>query len=392
MKPRFSQVAIVHHSYTPTGLVEEELLNYLKDKTASIYYLTHPFKTARDGVLSNSTVKLYQNGELKKTVIGWRACLRRQVAGPEVLFFVRDFFFTLYYFIFRAPKVELFFGVDNLNALAGIVLRKLGRVKKVVYYVIDYVPERFQNRLLNYIYCSIEMYCAKNADWTWNLAEAMIKERLDKGFPTKSLKKQLVVPVGCHPVVSSGFPPMELLIKKVVFLGILSPEQGIERLINLWPQVATAVPETRLVIIGSGPLRESLTAKVAALGLVSQIEFKGFIKENQEVDQILATCYFGIAPYVIERDSFKQFTDPGKIKTYLGASLPVIMTNISPIAQVIRDRRAGLVVAESEIGLIEAIKKLLTDGAFYRELKTNATALGREYSWENIFNAAFKNL
>ena len=51
------------------------------------------------------------------------------------------------------------------------------------------------------------------------------------------------------------------------FVGRLAPEKGLDTLIDAWPIVRTAHPEARLILIGEGPERASLEARVAARGL-----------------------------------------------------------------------------------------------------------------------------
>ncbi len=54
---------------------------------------------------------------------------------------------------------------------------------------------------------------------------------------------------------------------RAAFVGRLAPEKGLDTLIDAWPIVQTAHPEARLILIGEGPERASLEARVAARGL-----------------------------------------------------------------------------------------------------------------------------
>ncbi len=384
MERIFQKVAIVHHSYTVTSLVEDELLQYVKGKAEMIFYITHPVKNARDGLPLNTKVEVYEQGQLVKTIKSIK------VFGPEVLFFIKDLLFTLGYFLLQKQRIDVFFGIDNLNSFAGILLRKLGRVRKVVYYVIDYVPKRFENRLLNSIYHWVDLYCVKNADQTWNLSDAMVTAREETGLSRQYRTKQITVPVGCHPV-DPLVGETETGTKRVVFLGILNHEQGIDTFVETLPSLIRVVPEMRLVIIGSGPLDAQLRQRVQKLGLAYAVDFKGFVKENKDVDAMLRTCHVGIAPYEVTPTSFKHFTDPGKIKTYLGAGLPVVMTNISHVADMIDKRRAGIIVASNK-DIAGAVVSIFFDKDRLVRMRQSATTLAREYDWASIFQRAFTML
>ncbi len=377
----YSKIAIIHHTYTITSLVEEELLFYLLKKSNKIVYITHPFKGARDSVSLKSNIKLYKSGELKsetESVSGF---------GPEFLFFIKDVFFNLIYFL-RNEKTNIYFGVDNLNALTGIILKKLGKVDKVIYYVIDYVPYRFKNPILNKIYNYIDLFCVKYSDQTWNLSDQMAVARCNNGLKDKYLKKQITVPVGCNPTKIKNNKKEN----SIVYLGILSKDQGINLLIESMPMIVKKIPTTKLTIIGSGEELDLLTAMARKLKVEKNVEFLGFVKENRDVDKILSQSQLGIAPYLITKKSFKYFTDPGKIKTYLGAGLPIVMTNISHIADVIKNRNAGVLTSDNISDLSSSIIESLSNKKQLEVMRENSIKLSREYSWDNVFDSAFKKL
>jgi len=67
-----------------------------------------------------------------------------------------------------------------------------------------------------------------------------------------------------HPPAAPRDPGAPL---RFVYLGRLSPEKGVEDLVEAWPRVAAeAGRPVRLALHGQGPLREPLRARAAALG------------------------------------------------------------------------------------------------------------------------------
>src|SRR5207245_6683597 len=54
---------------------------------------------------------------------------------------------------------------------------------------------------------------------------------------------------------------------RAVFVGRLAPEKGLDTLVDAWPAVGAGYPEARLVLIGDGPERAALEARIAARGL-----------------------------------------------------------------------------------------------------------------------------
>jgi glycosyltransferase involved in cell wall biosynthesis len=54
---------------------------------------------------------------------------------------------------------------------------------------------------------------------------------------------------------------------RAVFVGRLAPEKGLDTLLDAWPLVRARFPEARLILIGEGPLRPALEARVKAAGM-----------------------------------------------------------------------------------------------------------------------------
>ncbi len=80
----------------------------------------------------------------------------------------------------------------------------------------------------------------------------------------------------------------------------LVPRMGLENLLTAMKAVAAAIPESTLVIGGSGPLREMLTRKRDELGLSRRVVFPGFIPEDDLPDYYLAADLFVLPTVELE--------------------------------------------------------------------------------------------
>jgi glycosyltransferase involved in cell wall biosynthesis len=60
-----------------------------------------------------------------------------------------------------------------------------------------------------------------------------------------------------------------------VFVGRLAPEKGLDVLIDAWPEVRARHPGARLLLVGEGPERPALAARIAELGLAAAINLPG---------------------------------------------------------------------------------------------------------------------
>jgi glycosyltransferase involved in cell wall biosynthesis len=62
---------------------------------------------------------------------------------------------------------------------------------------------------------------------------------------------------------------------QAVFVGRLAVEKGLQSLVDAWPTVRRAFPDARLTLVGDGPERPALEARVAALGLGDCVRLLG---------------------------------------------------------------------------------------------------------------------
>jgi glycosyltransferase involved in cell wall biosynthesis len=84
-------------------------------------------------------------------------------------------------------------------------------------------------------------------------------------------------------------------------------------------------------------------------------------------------------------DWFRNIT-PRKFFDSMANGVPVLMTDIGGLGEVVREHRCGVVVDEKDIpGIVEAMERLIEDEALLDELGANALALARrEYNWEAV--------
>lgn len=375
------KIIIVTHVFV-TGAADalEEYL--IENEVKSLIFIAHPFSFCPE---INSYYRKYRKGRLVREgkAIGWKL--------PNILLYVKDVIYTLKWVLFFSEKVDIFIGLDNLNAFTGLLLKKIGKVRKVIFYTIDYIPQRFRSKLLNKIYHFIDSYCVKHCDWIWNVADAMVEGREKKGIPKRYRTKQVTVPIGTDLSVS----PLSLdEIEKstIVYVGHLRKKMGLELLVESLPQLRKHIPQIRLVIMGRGPLEGRLRQKVEELGLRDRVEFTGFIKSHRELQERLRRYTLGVAPYVDDEENYTRYADPAKPKAYMGLGLPVIITRVPWIAEEVEKRKMGIAINYDKKELIDAVVKLLNDDEFYTMCRENALEFASKLSWDSIYDRAFKEI
>ncbi len=370
------KIGIISHTFT-TG-PNSELEKFLKQKVDSLFCISHPFSFAHD---IRSCYKLYKKGELQKEHYAY------PFKFPDIILFFKDVFFTLNWIIFVAPRLDLIIAIDNLNAFSAWLLKRIGKTKKVIFYTIDYVPNRFNNKVLNRFYHWVDSFCVKNSDKVWNLSSIMISERQKKGISSKYTEKQITVPIGTDLSVKV-IPLSEVERYSIAFMGHIREGHGLQLAIDVMPDIVKRIPEAKLVIIGTGPLESLLKDRVEKLGLTKNIEFVGFIKSHEEMQDRLAKCAIAIAPYEDDEKTFTRYTDPGKPKSYMASGLPVIITKVPQVAFEIDKAQAGAAIDYNADQLVEAVISFLADYEKLELYRNNARKFAEQFDWEMIIDQA----
>jgi glycosyltransferase involved in cell wall biosynthesis len=377
MNLKDSSFIIVSHIYAtgPAFRLEE----YLRDKACRLVFIGHPFSFTKD---NRSFARIYKNGKLTKEekFVPWK--------GPELFFYFKDILLTLWWSLRFSARVDYFVGVDNLNVFSGIILKLLGKVRRIIFYTIDYVPNRFENKVLNYIYHFSDRLAVGKSDRVWNLSSIMVDEREKRGVSTISRKKQIVVPIGTDiPKKLLTFDKIDKY--KMVFMGHLRGGQGVELLLDVMPDVVRKVAKAHLLIVGGGPLENMLKKLVETRRLTEHIKFTGFVKDYSDVEGFLSDAAIAVAPYADDGNTFTRYTDPGKPKDYLASGIPVVITKVPQIAYEIEKNRCGIAIKDNRQELTDAIVTLLTDEKMLYEFRENAIKMAKKYTWDKIFSKAF---
>ncbi len=120
----------------------------------------------------------------------------------------------------------------------------------------------------------------------------------------------------------------------VTVLGRLGTGKGQEHAIAAWPEVAAAVPDARLLLVGDGPLEGSLREQCRALGVEDSVVFAG---RRGDAERILAASTITCLPTIRE-------ALPTALIEAAACGIPAVATEGSGVAEVIDDGVTGLLV------------------------------------------------
>ncbi|MDQ5972169.1 MAG: hypothetical protein QG553_328 [Patescibacteria group bacterium] len=290
----------------------------------------------------------------------------------------------------RLPKSTAWFGFNNLACLRGLAQRKVGRTEKVFYWAVDFVVDRFgEESPSTKAYNKVDRLVAKKADGRVELSSVGVKGRNKYlGIADQKHAPTHVVPMGAWLDRTPKVGSKAWSKHKIVYLGHLVERQGVAMLIDAAKELARQDVKFSIEIIGSGPLEKQLRKKAKDLGLAKQIKFHGFVKSHKEVEKILASATIAAAPYVKDDVNFVQFTDAGKLKAYLGAYLPIVLTDVPNNTKELRDAGAALIARDNPKDFATQLQKWLTNEAQWKSAHQAAKKKAQEFDWNNLLKKA----
>ncbi|HTU08228.1 MAG TPA: glycosyltransferase family 4 protein, partial [Trebonia sp.] len=239
---------------------------------------------------------------------------------------------------------------------------------------------------------ALETHCMQAADLVVTLGEAMREEIIERGVNPRDI---VIVPNGVSAEFLQPLPDdggalrRELGIKDgehvVGLVSSLVAHEGIGTLLEavkiLNDRAGTTT--TRALIVGDGPERGALQRQAAALGLDAIFTGRVPMAKVRDYHAILDVFVVPRTP-----DRVCQLVTPLKPVEAMASGLPVVVSSVRALGELVRDTVTGLLVPPLDPGaLADALQLLLDSPELRRKLGDNAReAVARDRTWEQ--NAA----
>ena len=198
-------------------------------------------------------------------------------------------------------------------------------------------------------------------------SEATREELLGLGFRPDRV---FAIPNGVDPQFTPGGTrsPQPL----VVAVGRLAPVKRFELLIDAVVQARRRVPDVRLMIVGDGPQRHELQARIAANDASSWISMPG-----QLGDQALVDVYR--SAWIVASASLAEGWGLSMTEG-AGCATPAVATDIRGHRSSVVHGETGLLAQPGELGT--TIAELLTDDTLRARLGAAAERRARSLTWD----------
>lgn len=204
----------------------------------------------------------------------------------------------------------------------------------------------------------------------------------ENGFP---LDRITSVPTGIDPAKFSPADKVAArrklgLAEELKYLGIvatLRSWKGHLYLVDAFARLNR--PEWRLLVVGDGPMREPVEARVKSHALEARVIFAGQ-RDNPE-DWLRAMDIFCLPSYANEGV-------PQALLQAMLTALPIVTTPVGAIPEAVENERSALIVAPRDADAIEqAVTRLIIDASLRSSLGTAARLRAEErFSREAMLN------
>lgn len=381
-----------HNKRTSLNGMIEPLVSFFVQKCNTLELIDgiHPGCTNSDTIFESYSHSLHSKQTRSHIASFLKPFLQSKRSDKTQLSYkIRDFL-TVFEHAYRYPKrTDIFIGLESIFTLAGICLKKLNKVKTIIYYVSDYSPNRYGNRMINAIYLALDRFCCIHADYVWDVSPAMMPARIKHGFDLNKSASHLIVPNG---LFENQINPVSMKQKKlfdIVYAGSLTPENGPDILIKAIKIIVKTLPKIKLHFYG-GPLDYEKKLKVLTnrLHLNSNIVFHGLQTDVSKLSNEIRFYSIGLAPYRKFENSVRWYADATKLRLYMGAGLPVITTEVPPLGKTLD--KAGIIINDDENTFASTIISILSNRKTLTRMSESASKWAKNNTWEKSYSNALK--
>lgn len=175
--------------------------------------------------------------------------------------------------------------------------------------------------------------------------------------------------------------------KIILYQGVILKGRGIEKVFS----ALNELPYCVFVIAGGGQFEQYYRKLAEEMNVSEKVFFLGKLTQ-EELPKVTASADVGVA--LIENLSKSYYYAlPNKLFEYIMAELPVIVSNLPQMKDIIDKYDVGYAVEfDNKSEFINTIIKLTEDKNLYESKKQNCHIASQELNWEKEVSSLFKTL
>ncbi|MBC7328272.1 glycosyltransferase [bacterium] len=158
----------------------------------------------------------------------------------------------------------------------------------------------------------------------------------------------------------------------ITYVGRLADEKNLTLLFYAFQKVVEEVPDTFLLLVGSGPDESNYRKLAEELGISKQCKFLGFV-DRQKVRECLAASRVFVFPSKTETQGLV-------LAEALAMGVPIVTTDSFGARETITEGEDGYILPAEPEAFSQAIISLITDDELWYRMRENALKNAKRFS------------
>lgn len=301
---------------------------------------------------------------------------------PSIFFYLKFFFILKYNLLKR--KYDILFAEDLYTLPVCIVIGKL-KGAKIVYdcrELFGFLAGLKDKPFIQKLWRTIEKFFINKA----NLV--LVTGKMDDEFLKSEYHLINTLVLRNLPLFKKSDSPVDFYSKFqidknkkiLLYQGVVVHGRGLKMIF----EVLRKSDDYVLIILGDGEHLKYYQNLSKSLSIENKVFFAGKISQN-ELLNYTSSAFIGLS--LIENLSLSYYYAlPNKLFEYIMAEIPVLVTNLPQMKQLVEEYKVGLVVKENDLdNIINSLSSLLQNELLYNQLKENCKSASKILCWENEF-------
>jgi len=312
----------------------------------------------------------YHQGELVEE----KTCFLYKGKSRAIMFLVQFIYYIIFLRELKIKKTYIIVADLHFVFLNSIIRFFSGN--RLVFWIGDGFPDRHKS-LPIYILDRLINFYINNLKYVF-FSCPNLKRLYLKDYQSNSDKKVITLGIRNLPINRRPVPNL------FGFIGNLRKEQGLELII----EVLKKNKNYHFEVVGKGGYGETLKKLARENNVDRQVSFLGYL-EYQKIIDTSARWEVAFAVYDPSSANYTYYADPGKIKLYIELEVPIIMTDITYLAEEIKNLRSGEIVKYDSDSIISSINKIQRNRSVY---VSGIKKIKDRYFYKKIYKEGFSDL
>jgi glycosyltransferase involved in cell wall biosynthesis len=162
----------------------------------------------------------------------------------------------------------------------------------------------------------------------------------------------------------------------ILYLGRVKKYKSVQHLILAFKQIKEQVPESKLMIVGTGDYLPELIKLARSLGLENEVDFPGFVSTEEKVERMRRS-------WVAVMPSLKEGWGLTNIEAN-SVGTCVVAANVPGLRDSVKNGETGLLYPYGDVHeLAGSLLKIIRDDAYRERLEAGAMKWAETFNWDS---------